>query len=75
MILYNHFENGQKHNFLFLTAVVTAKSAIITQKLMLHAKNQYNWFKQKFYDHVLWIIKTKIDLLQNDGDPKPIKCI
>ena len=31
MILYNHFENGQKHNFLPLTAVVTAKSEIITQ--------------------------------------------
>ena len=75
MILYNHFENGQKHNFLPLTAVVTAKSAIITQKLMLDAKNQYNWFNQKFHDHVLWIIKTKIDLLQNESDPKPIKCI
>ena len=75
MILYNHFENSQKHNFLPLTAVVTAKSVIITQKLMLDAKNQYNWFNQKFHDHVLWIIETKIDLLQNESDPKPKKCI
>ena len=39
MILYNHSKNGQKHNFFPLTAVVTAKSEIVTQKLVLFQSN------------------------------------
>ena len=63
MMLCNHFENGRRHNLFPLVAVVTAKSEIIPQKLMLDAKNEYNWLNQKFHDHVLWVIKTKTDLL------------
>ena len=60
VILYNHFRTPQIQNIPILIDLVTAKTEIINQKEMLDAKNQFNWNNEKFLDHILWVINTKL---------------
>ena len=59
-ILFNHFAPNQLECIKALNAIVIAKREIIERKLLLDLKNEINWDNEKYTQHVLWIINTKI---------------
>ena len=59
-IQYNLFAPNQQECIKALNAIVIAKREIIQRKLLLDLKNEINWDNEKFTQHVLWIINTKI---------------
>ena len=73
MILYNHFKTSQIQNIPILIGLVTAKTEIINQKEMLDSKNQFNRSNEKFLNHILWVINTKLKVYPEESRAKKIQ--
>jgi len=60
MILYYHFQLGQKTNIVLLIGIIAVKTEILNRKAIRFQKCVYNWNNERFKDHDLWIVRTRI---------------